>query len=187
MDVLRVVTPLLLCAACSPLRPQQSETPYGNPEGREDLAAPAPVAEPDYEPPMGWSVTNAEECGVSFAMPEPPKRAELQKDDGVHAVYTVEIGPDTRLSVDCGETPNATPEQVTSLRDELAKTADRGEVEDLGPFEVGHFTGHGYQLTKDGKIHRYRVVIIAGRKVLLSVVGAHEYPGLSESLRPLER
>jgi hypothetical protein len=173
-------------AACAPLRPRhEARTPYGSNEGKETpVASPAPEAE--YEPPMGWSMVSAEECGVTFAMPGAPKRAEQATADGVHAVYTFEVDVDTRLTVDCAEQPNAAPETVAAIRDGFARIADDAQVEDLGPFEVAGARGHGFQLRVHGAVHRYRVVVIGGRRVQLSVIGAHEYPGLYESLRPLE-
>ncbi len=192
MKALRLTAPLLLCAAsCAPLRPpSQGQTPYGNPsvsegEGEGEPTRPAPAPEPDYEAPMGWSVTVAEECGVSFAMPGTPTRSEQARADGVHAVYTFNVDVDTQLSVDCAESPGATPEQMARLADDFARIADRGEVQDLGPFEVAGVTGRGYQLQVKGAMHRYRVVVIDGRRVQLAVIGAHEYPGLAESLRPI--
>lgn len=187
--LLRCSLALLLVgsAACAPLRPAPTEhTPYGSNEGREKTPVVSPAAEPDYEPPMGWSMVTAEECGVSFAMPGQPKRAEQATADGVHAVYTFEVDADTQLAVECSEQPSAAPESVASIRDGFARSADDGQVEDLGPFEVAGARGHGFQLRVRGALHRYRVVVIGGRRVQLSVIGAHEYPGLYESLRPLE-
>ena len=183
---LLVVPSVLAGAACAPLRPtREAHTPYGSNEGREYTTV-SPAREPDYEPPMGWSMITAEECGVTFARPGQPKRAEQASADGVHAVYTFEVDVDTQLSVECSEQPGAKPETVAAIRDALAKGADDGQVEDLGPFEVAGARGHGFQLRVRGAVHRYRVVVIGGRRVQLSVVGAHEYPGLYESLRPLE-
>jgi hypothetical protein len=176
----------VVVSACAPLRPPKEErTAYGSNEGKEERT-PVAAIEPDYTPPMGWQMITSEECGISFALPGQPKRAEQAASDGVHAVYSYEVDADTQLVVECSETPGAPSESVAALRDQLAKQADDGIVDDLGPWDVGDAHGHGFQLKVRGKVHRQRVIILGGRRVQLTVTGTHEYPGLAESLHVTE-